>query len=95
MPKFSYTARNKDGELIQGVFDAFSEDEVVNKLQAQDLLVISVNSAADKVAPSKKARPRKFHSAVKTDDLILFSRQLATLLNGGIPLLRSLDILSK
>lgn len=96
--KFSYTARNKNGELTQGVLDAFSEDEVINRLQAQDLLVVSVRSTtdkADKVALSKKPKQRKFHSGVKTDDLILFSRQLSTLLNAGIPLLRSLDILSK
>ncbi len=93
--KFSYTARNKNGELTQGVLDAFSEDEVISRLQAQDLLVVSVSSATDKVVLSKKAKQGKFHSGVKTDDLILFSRQLSTLLNAGIPLLRSLDILSK
>lgn len=97
MPKFNYTARNKNGELVQGVIDAFGEDEVVSKLQDQDLLVVSVISAegAGSAGVSKKSKKRKFHSGVKTDDLILFSRQLSTLLNAGIPLLRSLDILSR
>jgi len=92
MPKFNYTARNKDGELVHGIIDAFSEDEVISKLQKQDLLVVSVCSIAKAETKTKK---RKFHIRVKTDDLILFSRQLSTLLNAGIPLLRSLDILSK
>lgn len=95
MPKYNYTARNRNGELIHGVIDAFGEDEVVAKLQNQDLLVVSVNSTVGSADVSKKLKKRKFHSGVKTDDLILFSRQLSTLLNAAVPLLRSLDILSK
>ncbi|MCK4859416.1 MAG: type II secretion system F family protein [Candidatus Omnitrophica bacterium] len=94
MLKFNYTARKKNGELIHGVMDAISEDEVVNRLQGQDLLVTSVSFLSGKDI-GKKRRGRKFHAGVKTDDLVLFSRQLSTLLNAGVPLLRSLDILSK
>ncbi|RKY39244.1 MAG: type II secretion system F family protein [Candidatus Omnitrophota bacterium] len=94
MAKFRYTVRNQEGELNQGVIEAFSEEDAVNKLQAHNLLVTSITPLEEEVG-EKKEKKRRFHSRVKIDDLILFSRQLSTLLNAGIPLLRSLEILIK
>ena len=94
MPFFRYVARDKAGKLIDEITETKNEEELVNGLQAKGLLVISVGPAPE-VKSKKKADSRKFHKAVKSHDLIMFSRELATLLGAGVTLIKSLEILCK
>ena len=98
MPDFLYKARDSDGNLVQGTMIAESENEVIEILQRRNLLITSVQQIITK----KKAAPItfkiskiRFSSRVKNDDLCIFARQLGTLLNAGVPLLRSLSVLGK
>ena len=93
MPFFRYVARDRAGKLIDEVIEIASEEELVNGLQAKGLLIISVGSAPE--VKSKKRMMRKYHSGIKPQDLIMFSRELATLLGSGVTLIKSLDILCK
>jgi len=94
MPFFRYVARDKAGKLIDEVLETKSEEELVNGLQTKGLLVISVGLAPE-VKSKKKGDSRKFHKAVKPSDLIMFSRELATLIGAGVTLIKSLEILCK
>lgn len=94
MPFFRYVARDKAGKVIDEVLESKSEEDLVNALQAKGLLVISVGPAAE-VKSKKRVDSRKFHKAVKSHDLIMFSRELATLLGAGVTLIKSLEILCK
>ncbi|MFA4888574.1 MAG: type II secretion system F family protein [Candidatus Omnitrophota bacterium] len=103
MSKYFYIARNKSGVKVNGVEDASSEEEVVNRLQSRDLVVISLISETkgdtagmtQKQEGGKKAGFRiQRHSGVNSNDLVLFCRQLATLLGAGVTILKSLDIIS-
>ena len=93
MPFFRYVARDRAGKLIDEVTEIASEEDLVNGLQAKGLLIISVGPAPE--VKSKKRMARKYHSGVKPQDLIMFSRELATLLGSGVTLIKSLDILCK
>ena len=93
MPFFRYVARDRAGKLIDEVIEIASEEDLVNSLQAKGLLIISVGHAPE--VKSKKKMARKYHSGVKPQDLIMFSRELATLLGSGVTLIKSLDILCK
>jgi len=90
MPNFKYTVRTKEGKLQRGILKAKNEDELVDILQGRELVVISFGPA-EKIRLRTKAKKR-FHTRVKTDDLIVFNRQLTTLVNAGISLLRGLEI---
>lgn len=92
MPEFKYTARNAEGNLVQGVIEASGQDEVIGKLQEKGLIVTSVAEETARQAVTKKAKRR--HKKIKLDDLILMARQLATLLGAGLTLLRSLDLIA-
>lgn len=93
MPNFIYKARDEQGQEKQDVREAASEEELITLLQGEGLLVISV---AQEAAQKRKRRlARRSHLRVTIDDLVVFSRQLATLLDAGITLLRGLDILTK
>ncbi|MFH1867885.1 MAG: type II secretion system F family protein [Candidatus Omnitrophota bacterium] len=94
MPNFKYIVRDKNGKPVEGSLEAQNEDELVGMLQSQDYTVVSfsrvkVGEKADKT----KKKKRRMHHGVKIDDLIVLSRQLSTLLNSGVTLLRSLEII--
>ena len=102
MPKFFYAARDKKGEKLMGTEEAASYEEVIGRLQARDLFVIEVideskpKEAGVMPQPTGAARaPRRRHYRVTSDDLVLFCRQLATLLGAGVTILKSLDIIGQ
>lgn len=98
MPDFLYKARDSDGNLVQGTMIAESEGEVIEILQRRNLLITSVQQIIAKKKASQikfKLSKIRFSSRVKNDDLCIFARQMGTLLNAGVPLLRSLSVLGK
>ena len=88
MATFTYSARNRQGEIQNGEIDAASPQDVQAALRRQNLQPI-------RVAPKKKAAGITFGSGIKTRDIVIFTRQFATMINSGLPLVQSLDILAK
>jgi len=88
--KFAYTARNAQGKEVKGSIDAGSRDEVATKLRQQQLTVVK----AEPVAAAKGLFGEPARKA-PTRDLCLFTRQLATMIGAGIPLLESFEILAE
>ncbi|MFH1339039.1 MAG: type II secretion system F family protein [Candidatus Omnitrophota bacterium] len=87
MPNYQYTAKDKTAQTVTGTIEAANESEVVGLLHKQGLAVVSVKTVKKKQASSRKG------GRVKMDDLVVFSRQLATLIEAGIPLVGALAIL--
>jgi MSHA biogenesis protein MshG len=90
MTQFVYSARAANGDKVDGVLDAGDASAVAEALSAQGLMLVR---AAPRVATNAAARgflAGLFGERIKLIDLILFCRQLATLLKAGVPLLRSL-----
>jgi type IV pilus assembly protein PilC len=101
MPKFFYIARDKKGEKRSGFEEGATPEEVISSLQSKDLLVISITTEAKGEIPSLsaegavRAKLRRKHGKVNSDDLVLFCRQLATLLGAGVTILKSLEIIKQ
>lgn len=93
MPQFIYKVRDKQGREIEGKQEAATEDELITRLQNKNLIVVSVTGQVSK--EKKEPSATRFHQRVTLEDLILFSRQLATMLEAGVTLLKTLDVLSK
>ncbi len=94
MAKFVYRAVAGHGKTERGTVDALNQEEAIGNLQREGLVVTQIAPAPEdrvRISVSKQ----KMHAAVKIDDLILFGRQLSTLLEAGVPLLRSLDIITQ
>jgi type IV pilus assembly protein PilC len=87
---YTYRVRNREGEIWQDQIEGTDTVAIVAELRQQGLLVIDVKEQSlarkDILARFKK---------VKLGDLVVFSRQLATLINAGLPIVRSLYILSE
>jgi type IV pilus assembly protein PilC len=84
---YLWEARAKNGDVKKGVMEADSEEAVHNKLKLQLLSPIEV-----------KKQPKQFTirlgSGVKTDDMVIFTRLFATMIDAGLPIVQCLDILS-
>ncbi|MBU0759988.1 MAG: type II secretion system F family protein [Candidatus Omnitrophica bacterium] len=93
MPFFKYVVRDRSGKLMDEVVEAVSQEALTNQLQSRNLFVISIGPAPQ-VKKVKKIQ-RRYHRRVKTFDLIMFSKELATLLSSGVTLIKSLEILCK
>jgi type IV pilus assembly protein PilC len=88
MPTFQYTAKDRNGRTVVGVFEGANDLEVAELLHKKDLIVVNIQKIKKKALPSKGRK-------VKSDDLVIFSRQLATMIDAGIPLVQSLGILGE
>ncbi|MCF7875106.1 MAG: type II secretion system F family protein, partial [Candidatus Omnitrophica bacterium] len=84
MENFSYTAKDKEGHVLKGAIEAESKDALLEHLQSKDFIVLSIDK-------QKKAKAKK--GKVNIDDLVVFSRQLTTLIESGIPAVEALGIL--
>lgn len=86
MPQFRYEAKDNKGNPVSGVIEAQDNQEAVSLLHKREITIISL--ALEKKRAFKARR-------VKLDDLVIFSRQLATMVDSGISLVQSLSILSE
>jgi len=100
MPRFYYIARNRSGNKETGTEEGVTQEDVINKIQAKGLVIVnviseSVNSPVNlNSGNAKKVKLKPKHGRVTGDDLMLFCRQLSTLIGAGVTILKSLDIIS-
>ncbi len=83
MLTFAYQARDAAGKTISGVQDALNEDNAINSLMARGLMVLSITQKS-------AVRQVKRLGSVSETDLVLFTRQLATMIDAGLPLVTAL-----
>jgi len=88
MPVFAYSARNSTGEIMSGEIDLPTRDEVVGFLHRQRLRPVTVNAKAKDINIT-------FGTGIKTREVVIFTRQFATMINSGLPLVQSLTILAE
>lgn len=87
MAKFKYTARDAKGKKRTGEITADTQTLAVMQLKRQRLTVLSIKQNAGLFAP----RPPK--PKCKAQDLVIFTRQFATMLEAGLPVTEILDVL--
>jgi type IV pilus assembly protein PilC len=99
MPSFNYVAVTAAGEETTGAIDAATEADATSILRNQGLYPTRIGApgAAAGAKPTKaRARKRKRGGGtIKSKVLMIFTRQLATLIDSGLPLLRGLTVLGK
>ena len=110
MPNFKYTALDQNGVEKTGIITADNKIKAAEMIRAQGLLLRECEEAAKGAKPGptkdakkkgakgkkgKEAKTGKAGGAVKQRELMIFTRQLATLIDAGLPLLQSLNVLNK
>lgn len=87
--KFLYQARNREGKIKQGLVVAAGPDKAERLLAENGLIIVELTQQAE----SLLERLKFLQGTVKSKDLVLFSRQLSTLISARVPILQSLRIL--
>lgn len=91
MPKYVYQAKNLKGQVSNGEIEAATPQEAMIRLRAQQLIPTRLQVAR----AAKGGSSGFFAPKVNAKDLQIFTRQFATLINAGIPVVDSLKILSE
>ncbi len=105
--EFRYRAKDPSGKTITGVVAAENETDAVGQLRRQGLTIIKISAGRAAVAATEgKAKGGFFslsiggstnarNARVKSQDLVVFTRQLATMISAGIPVVEALEILGE
>lgn len=91
MPTYEFQAKSDDGRVVKGELDAANEFEARVRLRAQRLTPL-------RIAGKKSSGPKKafqFSGSVSLKDLQVFTRQFAVLVGAGVPIVQSLDAMSR
>lgn len=89
---FNYRARDNTGKLIRGVIESLSQEEVAEKLRRMGYAPVRIT----KVFTGLKLEQLEWNlRRIKTQDIVMFNVQLANMLNSGLSVISSLDILQK
>lgn len=98
MAKFQYTARTKEGRLESDIVEASSLEAAVSILQNQQLTIVAIKPFEEvenwtfQVLISRLIKP---FNRIKNEDIVLFAKQLAILIQAKVPLVQSLRVMTK
>ncbi len=104
MTSFKYAAKDPGGKTVEGTIDAADREEVLSELRNKNLVVLSLEKATGggRKQKGKKGRKGKKLGSVSVgrakpnasrEELVLFTRQLATMVGAGLSLLEGLEVL--
>ncbi len=90
MPFFSYKGRNNNGELVKGVLESFDRNILAKQLLSNGITPIEIIPG---IAPSNEIDQINslFKEPIEPIDIMMFSRQMYTLLRAGIPIMSALS----
>jgi type IV pilus assembly protein PilC len=91
MPIYQWKARTRQGTLKKGEIEAVNDQAVMAQLRGQMLMPVSVKEKAKDVTEFLKF----FKQGIKVRELVIFTRQFATMIDAGLPLVQCLDILAE
>ena len=86
MPTYRYVAKESSGKTVSGIMEYSDKSLLIEALRKKGLVIVSINE-------TKKKKTSAASKKVKLEDIVIFSRQLATMVDSGIPLVQALDIL--
>src|SRR6266581_4481888 len=96
VPFFAYTGRNARGELVRGVLENSDSGAVADQLLTSGVSPIDISATSGPKALAGEGWLRWLSAEkVTLEDLVLFSRQMYTLLKAGVPILKSLAALQE
>lgn len=96
MPIFAYRVREADGRDAEGWLEADNEDSIIRLLHQQGKVILSVERReATRQRAGGELALRLLEPKVKSHELVLFATQLSAMVDAGLPLLRSLNVLTQ
>lgn len=88
MTSFSFVATKKDGSTLSSTIESSDRAAAIRSIQAQGLKLVNLKEAGAKTG-------RKRRRKIKSDELVMFTRQLSSMVSAGVPILRSLESMTE
>lgn len=95
MSRYSYRARDSAGSLVEGELDAPDVNAVINILRERTLTPVKIDELKGGGKSATGGERKRVRGKVRQEDLMLFSRQMNTLMKSGVPILRALASLQE
>ena len=92
---YAYKGRDLAGKVVKGKVDAPTESAVAQRLRVMGVSPISIKEAAASTGLNMEINLSAFEKGVKSKDLAIVSRQMATMISAGLSLLRTLTIITE
>ena len=93
MPVYQYVARTHQGKMVTGRTEGSDESSVARTLREQGLIPTSIEIGSSQ--PKAKRRDQGKRGGIKIEDIVIMSRQFATMIRAGLPLMEVLNILAE
>lgn len=90
MATFGYQARDGSGQMVGGTIEAADQSAAASLLMNRNLMVTEL-----RLTTARKPGAKRFQGKVKSQDMVVFTRQLATMMSAGLPLVQSLTALEE
>ncbi len=98
MAKFQYTARTQEGKLESDIIEAPSVETAISVLQNQQLIITDIkpfNEAENLTFNKLVDQLLSYFNRIKNEDIVLFTKQLAVLIQAKVPLVQSLKVMAR
>lgn len=95
MPVYEYKALDAAGATVSGIIDAGTPKEARTKLRRQNIFVTQVEEAGEGVSITSEVKVSKLFRRIRHQDVVVMTRQLATLIKSGMPLVQALTAISE
>src|SRR5690606_17446878 len=92
MARFTYQAINQQGNTVTGIVEATDRSSAISTLAREKLQPFSIKEERKGL---RSFNFDLFKNRVKSSDLVMFTRQLSTMVSAGVPLLRAINALQK
>ncbi|RKZ26341.1 type II secretion system F family protein [bacterium] len=89
MAIFEYKVKDKSGKILKGTVEEDSKEKIISRLHEQGMVIVSLKEAKKSIFSNKSS------GKVSPEEIVIFTRQLTTLINSGISLVQALEILSE
>lgn len=97
MRQYQYQAKDSNGESAKGKIEAADKSAAVRMLKEKKLFILSLSEISPDTTPIDRLRNsiRKLLHPITSEELMIFTRELATMINSSFPLVTSIDILGQ
>ncbi len=98
MPKFEYLVKDTFGRDVKGIQEAQDAVSLIADFHKKGFVIVQISQMKETpgiFSIKKEGGTVRRGKKIKLEEMVIFSRQLATMINAGVPLVQSLDILSQ
>jgi type IV pilus assembly protein PilC len=95
MPTYRYVARDQDGKGVSGKMAADNESMIIAELRKRSLIIVSIDEEKNSAIKPGVPKAPKGGKKIKSEDIVVFTRQFATMVDAGIPILQALDAMTE